>query len=108
MKIGYVGSNTRSLGQILEKPCVCSKDQIFGLILLKLGQSVCLDESVYMFENGSLGEIIPCLEPRGCDLNPCCLMLYHRIRKSQGSDSRTIMALLFISSPEHRVLSELL
>ena len=58
MKMGYVGSNTRSLGQILEKPCVCSKDQIFGLILLKLGQSVCLDESVYMFENRSLGQII--------------------------------------------------
>ena len=35
----YVGSKTRSLGQNLEKPCVCSRDQIFGLILMKLGQS---------------------------------------------------------------------
>ena len=35
-KTGYVGSKTRSLGQILEKPCVCSRDQIFGLIPMKL------------------------------------------------------------------------
>ena len=25
----------QKLGQILEKPCVCSRDQIFGLILMK-------------------------------------------------------------------------
>ena len=31
MKIGHVGSKTRSLGHILEKPCVCSKHQIFSL-----------------------------------------------------------------------------
>ena len=43
----------RSLGQILEKPCMCSQDQIFGLILMKLGQSVCLDEILYIFENES-------------------------------------------------------
>ena len=42
--MGHVGSKTNSLGQILEKPCVCSSDQIFGPILMKLGQSVCLDE----------------------------------------------------------------
>ena len=60
--MGHVGSKTRSLGQILEKPCVCSRDQkpcvcsrdqIFGLILMKLGQSFCLYEILYMFENGS-------------------------------------------------------
>ena len=51
--MGYVGSKTRSLGQILEKPYVRSRDQIFGLMLMKLGQSVCLDEILYMFENGS-------------------------------------------------------
>ena len=49
MKMRHVGSKTRSL----EKPCVCSRDQIFGLILMKLGQSFCLDEILYMFENGS-------------------------------------------------------
>ena len=51
--MGHVGSKTRSLGQILEKPCVCTRDQIFGLILMKLGESFCLDESLYMFENES-------------------------------------------------------
>ena len=39
LKMGHVGSNTSSLGQTLETPCVCSRDQIFGLILMKLGQS---------------------------------------------------------------------
>ena len=53
MKMDHVGSNTRSLRQILEKSCLCSTDQIFSLILIKLGQSFCLDEILYMFENGS-------------------------------------------------------
>ena len=45
----------QKLGQILEKPCVRSRDQIFGLILMKLDQSVCLDESLYIFEMGHVG-----------------------------------------------------
>ena len=49
----HVGSKTRSQGQILEKPCVCSRDEIFGMLLMKLGQSFCLNEILYMFENGS-------------------------------------------------------
>ena len=53
MKMGHVMSKTRSLCQILEKPCVCSRDQILGLILMKLGQSFCLDEILYIFEKGS-------------------------------------------------------
>ena len=44
---------TRFDGQILEKPCVFSRDQIFGLILMKLGQSFCLNEILYIFENWS-------------------------------------------------------
>ena len=51
--MGHVGSKTWSLGQILEKPCVCTRDKIFSLIFIKLGQSFCLDEILYMFENGS-------------------------------------------------------
>ena len=51
--MGHVGSKTRSLGQILEKPCVCSRDQIFSLNLMKLGQNGCLNEILYMFENES-------------------------------------------------------
>ena len=53
--MGHVGSKTRSLGQILEKPCVCSRGHIFSLIIMKLGQNVCLDEILYEFENSNVG-----------------------------------------------------
>ena len=52
-KMGHVESKTMSLDQILEKTCVCSLDQIFGLILMKLAQSFRHDEILYIFENGS-------------------------------------------------------
>ena len=61
----HVGSKTRSLGQILEKVCVCSRDKIFGLILMKLGQSFCLIKSCTCLKMGHvesktrlLGQII--------------------------------------------------
>ena len=44
MKIGHVGSKIRSPGQILQKPCVGSRDLFLVQILIKLGQSVCLDD----------------------------------------------------------------
>ena len=44
LKLGHVGLKTRSLGQILEKPCVRSRGHIFSPILMKLGQNVCLDK----------------------------------------------------------------
>ena len=43
LKMGHVGTKTRSLGQILEKPSVPSRGHIFSLILMKLGQNVCLN-----------------------------------------------------------------
>ena len=43
------GQKPRSLGQILEKPCVSTGDQIFDLILMKLGQSVCPHKILYIF-----------------------------------------------------------
>ena len=43
-KMGHVGSKTRSLGQILENPYVCSRGHIFGPILFKLGQNLCHNE----------------------------------------------------------------
>ena len=59
----HVRAKTRSQDQILKKPCVCSRDQIFGLILMKLG--VYLDESCTCLKTGqvrskskSLGQII--------------------------------------------------
>ena len=43
LKMGHVRSKTNSLGQILEKPCVCSKGDIFSPIVMILGSNVCLD-----------------------------------------------------------------
>ena len=54
-KIGHVGSKTRSLGQILEKPCVRSRGHILSRILMEVGQDVCLDDISDEFENGSRG-----------------------------------------------------
>ena len=40
LKLGHVGSKTRSLGQILEKPCVHSRGQGFDSKVMKLCQNV--------------------------------------------------------------------
>ena len=53
LKMGHVGLKTRSLGQILEKLCVCSRGHIFSLNVMKLSLNVCLDEILVDFENGS-------------------------------------------------------
>ena len=37
--MGDVGSKTRSVGQIMEKPCVHSRGHIFGPIFIKLAQT---------------------------------------------------------------------
>ena len=39
-----LGPKTRSLGQILEKPFVLCRGLIFGPIIMKPDQNVCLDE----------------------------------------------------------------
>ena len=44
LKLGCVGSKTRLLGQIIEKPCVYTKGHIFSPIVMKHGHKVCLDE----------------------------------------------------------------
>ena len=54
-KLGHVGSKTRSVGQILEKPCVRSRGHIFSPILMKPSQNVCLDEISDESEIGSCG-----------------------------------------------------
>ena len=37
----------QKLGQILEKPCVCSGGHIIGPIIMKVNQHVCLDEILH-------------------------------------------------------------
>ena len=54
-KFGHEGSKTRSLGQILEKPCVRPSDHIFSPILMKLGQNVCIDETWKSLKLGHVG-----------------------------------------------------
>ena len=55
LKLGHVWSKTRSLGQILEKPCVRSRCHIFCQILVKFSVNVCLDKISNEFEIGSCG-----------------------------------------------------
>ena len=49
LKLGQVGSKTRSLGQILQKPSVRSRGNIFCPILMNVFLNNISDE----FENGS-------------------------------------------------------
>ena len=93
--MGHIGSKTRSLGQILEKPCVCSRDHIFSLIIMKLGQNVCLDEILDEFENGScwfktrsLGQILgkACVCSRGHIYSPIIMLHAYNVSLDEISD----------------------
>ena len=63
-----------------KKPCVHSRGHIFCQKIMKLGQNVCLDEVLDLYENGSrwikktrsLGQILekPCVCPRGLIFSP--------------------------------------
>ena len=53
LKMLNVRSKTKSLGQILEKPCAHSRGHICSPIIMKLGQNVCLDQISDEFKNGS-------------------------------------------------------
>ena len=53
LNMGHVGSKTRSLGQMLGKPCVRSRGHIVSLIFMKLDQNVGLNEILEKCENGS-------------------------------------------------------
>ena len=51
--MGDFGSKTRSVGQIIEKPCEHSRGHRFGPIFIKLAQNDCLDNILVKFEYGS-------------------------------------------------------
>ena len=53
LKIAHVGSETRSQGQVVEKPRVHSRGHIFSPIIMKHGENVCLDKISQDFESGS-------------------------------------------------------
>ena len=48
----YVGSKTRSVGQIKEKPCEHSWGHSFGPIIIKLAQNDHLDNILVKFKYG--------------------------------------------------------
>ena len=50
VKVGHIGSKTRSLCQILDKPCVRSRGHSFSPIL---GQNICLGDFSDETENWS-------------------------------------------------------
>ena len=50
---GHVRSKTRSLGQILEKPCVHFRGHICSPIVMKHSRNVCLDEIFDKLEIGT-------------------------------------------------------
>jgi len=87
--MGWVESNKRSLGQILEKSCLSlSRGHIFGPIFLKYSQKVCLDDiSVKLImgwvgsESRSLGQIFEksCLYSRGHMFCPIFLKLNQNV-----------------------------
>ena len=84
-----------SLGQILEKPCVSFRGLIFGPILMKLGQSVGLDEISDKFEIGvcgsktrSLDQILenPCVLFRGYIFGPILMKLGQNVCLDEVQD----------------------
>ena len=52
LNMGDVGSKTRSVGQIMEKPCEHSRGHSFGPIFIKLAQNDHLDNISVKFEYG--------------------------------------------------------
>ena len=73
LKLGHVGSKTRSLGQILEKPCVHSRGHSFESKVMELCQIVnhIISRSILKlghvgFKTWSLGQISekPCVHSR--------------------------------------------
>ena len=52
-KLGHVGSKTRSLGQILEKPYVYSREHSFHPLFMKLCQNINHHNIQVRFKAGS-------------------------------------------------------
>ena len=53
LKVGDVGLETKSFGQILEKSCVLFSRHSFDPVCMKLCQNVCHHEILDKFETGS-------------------------------------------------------
>ena len=83
LKMGHVRSKTRSLGHILEKPCVRSRGHIFSLIIMTLGQMFVLMKSQTAYKMGHVGSKTrslvqisekPCVHSRSYILSPIIMI----------------------------------
>ena len=54
VEMGYVGTKTRSQGQILEKPCICCRGPILCSILLNFSENVCFDDFLVSLKMGHI------------------------------------------------------
>ena len=87
-KLGHVGSKTRSLGQILEKPCVHSRGHSFDHKFMKVCQNVIIIISRLNLKLGhvgsktrSLGQILKkrCVHSRGHSFDSKLMKLYQNV-----------------------------
>ena len=89
MKLGHVGSKTRSLSQILEKPCVSSRGHSFDLKFLRNNVRkliiIMSRSNSKLGQVGSkirlLGQILekPCVHSRGHSCNPKFMKLCQNV-----------------------------
>ena len=95
LKMGHVGSKTRSLGQLLENPCVCFRGHIFSSILMKLGRMFALMKSQMSLKLGHvwsktrlLGPILekPCVRCRGHIFSPTSMKFFQKVCLGEISD----------------------
>ena len=93
--MGHVGSKTRSLCQILEKPYVRSRGHIFSQIVMELGMNICFYEisDKKMGHVGSktmsLGQILekPCVRSRGHMFSPILMKLDQNVCLDEISEN---------------------
>ena len=89
LKLGHVGSKTRSPGQILEKPCVHSRGHSFDHKFMKLCQNYVRMLMIIISRSGlklghvgsktrALGQILekPCVHSRGHSFDSNFMKLY--------------------------------
>ena len=88
LKLGHFGSETRSLGQILGKPCVHSRGHSFEPKFMRLCQNVISVKSMsssildhVRSKTRLLGQIIekPCVHSRGHSLGPKFMKLCQNV-----------------------------
>ena len=63
-QVGEWVMSDQKLGQVLEKPYVCSRGYIFSPIIMKLGQNVCLDKISDKFKMGHVGSKLGQIEAK--------------------------------------------